>query len=67
MSRHLFGQSSSSEPVLGDWLTQFVERVILSFLIIHKVGNIGIFAQFLMEINWKQLPVKDHFLLDMVF
>ena len=27
----------------------------LSFLVIHKVGNIDIFVQLLMEINWKQL------------
>ena len=26
---------------------------------IHKVGNIGIFVQLLMEINWKQLRVKS--------
>ena len=33
-----------------------------SFPVTHKVGNVGIFVQLLMWINWKQLPAQLRFL-----
>ena len=31
---------------------------VRSFPFMHKVGNIGIFVQLLVEINWKQKPAE---------
>ena len=49
---------TTSNGLTGGIQIRYTNNLLSSFPVIQKVGNVGIFVQLLMGINWKQLGTK---------